>query len=206
VGQGRVSDLVDALQSAADRVSATEERVSLYRRVAQLCRERLGQPERAVKALERTLAIQPNNLVVARELLPIYREQGNWAALMRTITVLLEASDQVDDKLALIEQLREVAADRLQSPQLTFQWAARAYELRPTDEPLRIQLEKASASSDNWDELTRIFERRIAHGQGRGQGAGQGDGESSGEISVQAVRKAGPEEALALLEKLAVIA
>jgi tetratricopeptide (TPR) repeat protein len=200
VAQGRVSDLVDALQSAADRVSATEERVSLYRRVAQLCREKLQQPERAVKALERTLAIQPNNLVVARELLPIYREQSNWAALMRTINVLLEASDKVDDKLELIEQLREVAADKLQSPQLTFQWAARAYELRPTDEKLRGQLEKASASSDNWDELTRIFERRIAGERG------VGDSETSGEIAVQAVRKADQAEQLLLLGKLAVIA
>ncbi|KIG12787.1 Flagellar hook-length control protein FliK [Enhygromyxa salina] len=201
VAQGRVSDLVDALQSAADRVGATDERVSLYRRVAQLCRERLGQPERAVKALERTLAIQPNNLVVARELLPIYREQGNWAALMRTINVLLEASDKVDDKLELIEQLREVAADRLQSPQLTFQWAARAYELRPTDEALREQLERASASSDNWDELTRIFERRIA-----GEPLSGADSESSGEVSVQAVKRAEQVEQLLLLEKLAVIA
>jgi tetratricopeptide (TPR) repeat protein len=200
VAQGRVSDLVDALQSAADRVSATEERVSLYRRVAQLCREKLQQPERAVKALERTLAIQPNNLVVARELLPIYREQNNWAALMRTINVLLEASDKVDDKLELIEQLREVAADKLQSPQLTFQWAARAYELRPTDEKLRGQLEKASASSDNWDELTRIFERRIAGERGTG------DAETSGEIAVQAVRRADQAEQLLLLGKLAVIA
>ncbi|HVI01205.1 MAG TPA: hypothetical protein VM869_20955 [Enhygromyxa sp.] len=204
VAQGRVSDLVDALQSAADRVSATEERVSLYRRVAQLCRERLGQPERAVKALERTLAIQPNNLVVARELLPIYREQSNWAALMRTINVLLEASDKVDEKLELIEQLREVAADKLQSPQLTFQWAARAYELRPTDETLRTQLEKASASSDNWDELTRIFERRINHKFGGERGVG--DSETSGEIAVQAVRRADQAEQLLLLGKLAVIA
>jgi tetratricopeptide (TPR) repeat protein len=201
VAQGRVSDLVDALQSAADRVSATDERVGLYRRVAQLCRERLGQPERAVKALERTLAIQPNNLVVARELLPIYREQNNWAALMRTINVLLEASDKVDDKLELIEQLREVAADKLQSPQLTFQWAARAYELRPTDTKLREQLEAAAASSDNWDELTRIFERRIA-----GQPVSGEDSETSGEIAVQAVRRADRDEQLLLLGKLAAIA
>jgi tetratricopeptide (TPR) repeat protein len=201
VAQGRVSDLVDALQSAADRVSATDERVGLYRRVAQLCRERLGQPERAVKALERTLAIQPNNLVVARELLPIYREQNNWAALMRTINVLLESVDKVDEKLELIEQLREVAADKLQSPQLTFQWAARAYELRPTDTTLRDRLEAAAASSDNWDELTRIFERRIA-----GQPVSGEDSETSGEISVQAVRRADRDEQLLLLGKLAAIA
>ncbi|NVB42031.1 tetratricopeptide repeat protein [Pseudenhygromyxa sp. WMMC2535] len=197
VAQGRVSDLVDALQSAADRVSATEERVDLYRRVAQLCRERLGQPERAVKALERTLAIQPNNLVVARELLPIYREQANWAALMRTLNVLLDASEDVDDKLELIEQQRQVAAERLQSPQLTFQWAARAYELRPTDEQLRERLERSAADSDNWDELTRIFERRIS-GE---RPAGEGD-----ELALAKVKPAEREEQLLLLGKLAVVA
>ena len=202
VAQGRVSDLVDALQSAADRVSATEDRVDLYRRVAQLCRDKLGQPERAVKALERTLAIQPNNLVVARELLPIYREQGNWAALMRTINVLLEASESTDDRLELIEQLRVVAADRLQSPQLTFQWAARAYELRPTQEGLRESLESAAADSDNWDELTRIFEGRIS-----GESvAAEADSETSGAIALKAVRRAEQPEQLQLLEKLAIIA
>jgi tetratricopeptide (TPR) repeat protein len=200
VSQGRVSDLVDALQSAADRVSQTDERVDLYRRVAQLCREKLGQPERAVKALERTLAIQPNNLVVARELLPIYREQSNWAALMRTLTVLLKASEDVEGKLEMIEQLREVAADKLQSPQLTFGWAARAYELRPTDESLRARLEKAATDSDNWDELTRIFERRIAGEQL------SPDSETSGELHVLAVKKAERDEQLLLLGKLAVIA
>jgi tetratricopeptide (TPR) repeat protein len=200
VAQGRVSDLVDALQSAADRVSQTDERVDLYRRVAQLCREKLGQPERAVKALERTLAIQPNNLVVARELLPIYREQSNWAALMRTLGVLLKASEDVDGKLEMIEQLREVAADKLQSPQLTFGWAARAYELRPTDETLRARLEKAAVDSDNWDELTRIFERRIAGEQLAT------DSETSGEVAVLAVKKAEREEQLVLLGKLAAIA
>jgi tetratricopeptide (TPR) repeat protein len=200
VAQGRVSDLVDALQSAADRVSQTDERVDLYRRVAQLCREKLGQPERAVKALERTLAIQPNNLVVARELLPIYREQSNWAALMRTLSVLLKASEDVEGKLEMIEQLREVASDKLQSPQLTFGWAARAYELRPTDESLRLRLEKAAIDSDNWDELTRIFERRIAGEQLNT------DSETSGEVSVLAVKKAEREEQLVLLGKLAAIA
>ncbi|MFV8756679.1 tetratricopeptide repeat protein [Nannocystaceae bacterium ST9] len=200
VAQGRVSDLVDALQSAADRVSQTDERVDLYRRVASLCREKLGQPERAVKALERTLAIQPNNLVVARELLPIYREQSNWAALMRTLTVLLKASDDVEGKLEMIEQLREVAADKLASPQLTFGWAARAYELRPTDETLRARLEKAAIDSDNWDELTRTFERRIAGEQLNT------DSETSGEVSVLAVKKAERDEQLVLLGKLAAIA
>lgn len=160
--QGRVADLVEVLQSAADRIGEVEERVALYRRVAALCQERLGQPERALKALERTLAIQPDNLDVARELLPIYREQLNWARTMSTYEVLLKAERDVDEQLKLIAAMQEVARDRLSSPTLTLHWAARAYRLRPEDESLREGLEQAAERADGWDELTRIYEERIA--------------------------------------------
>src|SRR5690606_28234965 len=94
--QSRLPDVVEVLQSAADRIGDVEERVALYRRVAALCQDRLGEPERALKALERTLAIQPDNLEVARELLPIYREQANWARLSSTYEVLLKAARDDD--------------------------------------------------------------------------------------------------------------
>lgn len=181
--QGRLGDVVDVLQSAADRIGETEPRVALYRRVAALCRDRLGQPERALKALERTLAIQPDNLEVARELLPIYREQKNWARLMSTYEVLLAAANDDDERLEIIEQLRRVAADQLASPSLNLQWASRAYALRPTDEALRGSLEKAAETADGWDELVGIYEARI------------GDGASISD-----------EEHLRLLDRLAVIA
>ena len=180
--QGRLLDVVEVLHSAADRVSDTEARVALYRRVAALCQTRLGQPERALKALERTLAIQPDNLAVARELLPIYREQKNWARLMSTYQVLLRAAPDDDERLQLIAAMQEVAEHKLNSPTLTLHWAAEAYRLRPTDERLRQQLEAAAERADGWDELTTIFEQRIAD---------------------EAVAD---DERLALLDKLAVIA
>ncbi|MBK8236387.1 MAG: tetratricopeptide repeat protein [Deltaproteobacteria bacterium] len=160
--QGRLDDLVEVLQSAADRLAATEPRVALYRRVAKLCQGPLGQPERAVRALERTLAIQPDNIEVARELVPIYREQRNWARLLGTYEVLLGAASDDDERLALVESLRQVAHDKLASPTLTLQWAAEAYRLRPTDATLRSGLEAAAERADGWDELSRIFEQRIA--------------------------------------------
>jgi len=159
--QGRLVDVVDVLQGAADRVSDTEARVALYRRVAALCRDRLGQPERALKALERTLAIQPDNLAVARELIPIYREQSNWARLMGTYEVLLNAAAEDDERLEIIGALRSVAQDRLGSPTLRLQWAARGYKIRPSDSELRKALEAAAEEADGWDELVKIYEDRI---------------------------------------------
>ncbi|HWB73585.1 MAG TPA: hypothetical protein VG755_01495, partial [Nannocystaceae bacterium] len=161
-GQGRLADVVEVLQSAADRLGDVEARVALYRRVAELCQGKLGQPERALRALERTLAIQPDNIEVARELVPIYREQRNWARLMSTHEVLLRAAKSDDERLELIEALRAIAEDKLGSPALTMQWAAEAYRLRPTDGGLRSTLEAAAERADGWDELSRIFEARFA--------------------------------------------
>lgn len=180
--QGRLADVVEVLGGAADRLADTEARVALYRRVAALCRGPLGQPERALRALERTLAIQPGNEEVARELVPIYREQRNWARLLSTLEVLLGAAKDDDARLELIASLREVAEDKLASPTLTFQWAAEAYRLRAADDRLRAVLERAAERADAWDELSQIFEARMA---------------------VPAVSD---EERLVLLDKLAAIA
>src|SRR5690606_16476255 len=116
------------------------------------------------------------------ELLPIYREQKNWARLMSTYQVLLRAAPDDDERLQLIAAMQEVAEHKLNSPTLTLHWAAEAYRLRPTDERLRQQLEAAAERADGWDELTTIFEQRIAD---------------------EAVAD---DERLALLDKLAVIA
>ncbi|MEM7155053.1 MAG: hypothetical protein AAF799_19550 [Myxococcota bacterium] len=180
--QGRLSDVVEVLHSAADRIADTEARVALYRRVAALCQNRLGQPERALKALERTLAIQPDNLAVARELLPIYREQKNWARLMNTYQVLLKAADSDEERLELISAMQTVAEENLGSPTLALHWAAEAYRIRAQDEALRGALETAAEKADGWDELVSIFEERIAD-----EGVGE-------------------QERLTLLGKLAVIA
>jgi tetratricopeptide (TPR) repeat protein len=160
--QGRLADVVDVLGGAADRLADTGARVVLYRRVAALCKGPLGQPERALRALERTLAIQPGNEEVARELVPIYREQRNWARLLSTLEVLLAAATTDDARLELIAALRDVAEDKLGSPALTFQWAAEAYKLRATDDGVRTTLERSAERADAWDELSRIFEARMA--------------------------------------------
>ena len=161
LGQDQPDKLVDVLQRAADRVQGVDERVELYRRVAALCNEKLGQPERAVKALERTLAIQPDNYGVARELLPIYREQSNWARLMSVHELLLEAATDDGERMACVDALRTIATDELKSATLTLQWSLRAYELAPTDGERREAAEAAADLSDSWDELSVAYLRRV---------------------------------------------
>ncbi|MGB1700020.1 MAG: tetratricopeptide repeat protein, partial [Nannocystaceae bacterium] len=179
---GRGPELVDVLQGAAERLQDVADRVELYRRVAVLCSETLGQPERAVKALERTLAIQSDNLEVARELIPIYREQRNWARLASMEELLLAVEEDEDTRLDGIARIVEIYRDKINSPAMVFSWAGKAYQSAPERVHLREQLEEAAERADAWDEMTGLFEQRIA----------------SAEVSG--------EEQLLLLDKLATIA
>ncbi|MEZ4453427.1 MAG: hypothetical protein R3B09_28445 [Nannocystaceae bacterium] len=160
-GQGRLSQLVEILYVAVDTLEP-EGRFGLYRRIANLSRDRLSQPERGLRALERMIELQPGNQQVARELLPIYREQGNWNRLIATYEILLAAADNDDDRLELIACIRDVALHNLGSASQALVWAARAYALRPSDDILRAGLESAADRAQEWDALIRCYEERIA--------------------------------------------
>ncbi len=160
--EDRSVELVEVLQGAAERLQDVSDRVELYRRVADLCRDTLGQPERAVKALERTLAIQPDNLEVTRELVPIYREQRNWTRLAAMEELLLAAELDEGGQIESISRIIQIYRDKINSPAMAFSWAGRAYLVGPTQVHLREQLEESAERADAWDELTGIFEERIA--------------------------------------------
>lgn len=159
-GQGRLNAVVELLYVAVDTLEG-EGQFALLRRIVSLCRERLSQPERGLRALERMMMLQPDNQQVARELLPIYREQGNWDRLIATYEILLEAADNDDDRLELIAGIRDVALHNVGSPSKALHWAARAYSIRPEDEILRSGLESAAERAEEWDELLIRFEHRI---------------------------------------------
>ncbi|WAS89918.1 tetratricopeptide repeat protein [Nannocystis punicea] len=160
--QGRLGEVLDVLYAAADQLADEEPKIALYQRIAGLARDRLNAPERGLAALERVLALRPTDLAVARELLPIYREQGAWTRMLAAYEVLLAGAADDDDRLELIAVMRDIALQKLNDPKQALQWAARAYELRPTDGVLRAGLEAAAGRADGWSELSAIYERRIA--------------------------------------------
>lgn len=159
--QGRLVDALDVLYAAADRRADEGERVALYQRIAGLARERLGEPERGLRALELTLALRPGDQQVARDLLPIYREQGNWPRMLQTYEVQLAGATDDDDRLELLAVMKDIALHKLGDARQALQWAARAYELRPGDQVLRAGLESAAERADGWEELMAIWERRL---------------------------------------------
>src|SRR5215470_8492047 len=122
-------DLIEVFHSLVDRTPEVKAKLTILERIAALASGRLGVPEKATKAYERTLAIDPNNLGAARALVPIYRKGEKWARLLATYEVLLAHAGTPEEQLALHQDIRKLCEEKLGSKALAFQWAARAYEL-----------------------------------------------------------------------------
>ena len=80
--------------------------------------------------------------IAALALLPIYRAAEKWARLLATYEVLLTFATTVDEKLAMLREIRELCEEKLGSRGLAFSWAARAYALRPEDPAMERELER----------------------------------------------------------------
>lgn len=157
----RLADLLDILMSAAATISEVDEQVKVYLQVASICRDKLSDAARGTEALEKVLALQPDNQDVAHELLPIYHAQNRWDRLIVTLEGMLAHVGNDDDRLDLIARIRDVASQKLNDPALAMVWAGRAYTLRPDDEVLRAGLESAAERSNDWVKLTELFEERL---------------------------------------------
>jgi tetratricopeptide (TPR) repeat protein len=153
-------ELCDALLAAVDRSSDTAARMRLLTRVAEISLERLQRPDRAVKAYERILALEPGNLSAARALVPIYRQGEKWARLLATYEILLAHAGERSERLALLGEIRQLSEHRLGSKGLAFQWCAKAYELDPNDPQIDTELTRLAEEAGAWEDLSALYERR----------------------------------------------
>ncbi|HEX4458684.1 MAG TPA: tetratricopeptide repeat protein, partial [Polyangia bacterium] len=173
-GHGQFEELCEILTSVAERAQDPAERMRLYTRVAEIAQQQLKSPDRAAKAYERILAIAgdgPEAQPAAQALLPIYRASEKWARLLTTYEILLnqrraddanESAAALDERLSLHRQIVELCEQKLGSKSLAFAWAAKAYQLKPSDAGLQRDLERLAAEAEAWEELAEIYQSEVA--------------------------------------------
>jgi tetratricopeptide (TPR) repeat protein len=158
---GAWDELLETLHAAADRAHEVPQKLRLFSRAAEISVEKLKQPERAAKALERILQLDPQNQAAARSLVPIYRGQEKWARLLATYEILLGAARDKNESLSLLADIRRLCEEKLGSKALAFQWCGKAYELAPDDQGLASELARLALEADAWEDLARIYRRRV---------------------------------------------
>ncbi|MDD5308374.1 MAG: hypothetical protein PHU25_13720 [Deltaproteobacteria bacterium] len=153
--------LVEVLGTAADRVEDPETKKKLSFRCTEIYDAPIGQPDRAVRHYERVLSVDSGNERAARALVPIYRRGEKWSRLAAALEVVLGHAVDRAERVALIAELRELAATQLNNRGLAFKWASRAFVEDPRDAAVRETLEAAAADANAFEELIAIYKAEL---------------------------------------------
>ncbi len=125
-------------------------RIDLLFRSASIWEERLGNQDRAVRALERVLQLEPQNLAGARALEPIYDEHDDYRKLANVLEVLLEHEDAPAERRTLMLRSAAINEQHLRNPEGAFEWCRRVVTEHPADAGARAELERLGGMTHQW--------------------------------------------------------
>lgn len=152
--------LAEVLSNTADRAKEPATKIELSYRAAAVYKDKLNQPERAFRSYERILATEPGDTRAATELIPLYEADEKWARLPALYELLVEKSDDTDQKLDYLKKLVEVAGARLNDKAGAAKYARRAYELAPDNTQVVSLFEEASRACGGWADFAAALEDR----------------------------------------------
>ncbi len=171
--QERWSELVRILEGQVGIQKDESVRIELLFRAAHIWEEHVQQKDRAVRALERIMQIQSDNLKGARALNPIYEENKDYRKLALNLEVLLGHEEEPQLRGELMLRLSQLKESFLRKPDEAFKWLREALSENPSDERIQEELERLGGNIDQWqvvqEELTSALERVSANGDGEAQ-------------------------------------
>ncbi|HEX2684962.1 MAG TPA: tetratricopeptide repeat protein, partial [Kofleriaceae bacterium] len=147
-----------------------------------ICRDRLGNPTRALQAFKRVLELEPDQdeaLAAAADLLA---KLGRWkehVAMLERMLALLpgrdhpEAAGHASARRALVQRIAAATADKLGDPKAAFRWWRRAHDEAP-DEHTLADVRRAGEALGLPRELAEVLtdERKRLIALGHAGGAG----------------------------------
>ena len=138
-----------------------------------LCRDRLGDPLRALGAFERVLALEPENDEALAAAAELQAARGDWRAHVALLEKRLGhvADDDLRTRRGLLSKIAAAVSERLGDAPGGFRWLRKAHEEAP-DASTLAELRRAAEAFGLWRELAEVYAdertRLLAAGEGSG--------------------------------------
>jgi len=166
---GKWDEFIRVLEQQEAKETETQAKISLLFKIAQLWADKKQKLERAAKAYEKVLELQPDNLQAAEALVPIYSAANNSKALANAIEVKLSHESDPAAKLELYRDVAALYEGKVKDPQKAFERYLAAFELSPSDTRTSDDVERAAKATGRWDEVVASYTRAIAEADSNGE-------------------------------------
>jgi tetratricopeptide (TPR) repeat protein len=132
------------------------ERITRGLEVGYLCRERLADSRKAIRAFERVLEIEAEQPDALAALAALYAAAGDGERLISTDEKLLALAKDPEERRRLLFEMADASETMLKEPRRAFEWYRRAYHEEP-DETTLGRLEATAEAHALWDDLIGVY-------------------------------------------------
>jgi tetratricopeptide (TPR) repeat protein len=140
--------------------------VDLFFRLGRI-KLKLGERTKAVNMFEKALEIQGGHRPTLAALTDLYSESNDWEAVIKQKRALLGASQDVDEKFGINEQIAGIYKDKLNNPQKAIAAHLEALDLKPFDRQLLHNLLDLFSETKQWKKAIEILTKLADLEQGK---------------------------------------
>ncbi len=158
---GKWDEFIRVLEQQEAKETSSEAKIGMLFKIAELWADKKQKNDRAARAYEKVLELEPQNLRAAEALIPIYSQAGNSKALANAIEVKLGHEEDAYAKLALLREVAALYEGKVKEPQKAFARYLSAFVLFPADEQTTIDVERAAKATGQWQEVQGAYRTAI---------------------------------------------
>ncbi|HVT06900.1 MAG TPA: tetratricopeptide repeat protein [Polyangia bacterium] len=149
-------------REAAAQTDATA-RIDVLRRVAQLHREKLANPKRAIEIYREVLRADPLDAVSMRALVEIYEREGDWKGLAAALREQIGLTTAKQERVGLLRRVLVIYDERT-GDLVQGQWAANEIlQAVPGDRDTLVRLERILDRAGQPADLVHVLEMHAKH-------------------------------------------
>ncbi len=149
-------------REAAAQTDATT-RIDILRRVAQLHREKLANPKRAIEIYREVLRADPHDAVSMRALVEIYEREGDWKGLATALREQIGLTAAKQERVGLLRRVLVIYDERT-GDLVQGQWAANEIlQAVPGDRDTLVRLERILERAGQPADLVHVLEMHAKH-------------------------------------------
>lgn len=158
---GKWDEFIRVLEQQEGKETDPAAKIGLLFKIAQLWSEKKAKNDRAGKAYEKVLDLEPTNLAAAEALIPIYTGANNSKSLANVIEVKLGHEEEPYAKLQLLREVAALYEGRVRDPQRALERYLSAFEIAPHDEQAALDVERAAKATSGWEKLIESYGNAI---------------------------------------------
>jgi tetratricopeptide (TPR) repeat protein len=136
--------------------SELPDRIARGLEIGQLCRDRLEDPAKAVRAYEHVLEMAPDQIDALTALASLHTDAQDGEGLIDIDEKLLNLAKDPDERRRLMFDMAAAAEEMLKDPRRAFEWYRRAYHETPNETTLS-RLENTAEVYGLWEELISVY-------------------------------------------------